>query len=104
MADAVPEPEGFRFRRQGLAIQAPEGGDPVEIRIRRPRARKYTLESRRVGGERTEPDMDIGGSERLLPMLGALSPTSPNCAARAAMPCWNGRGKLSRSPAEHRAP
>ena len=68
---------------QRVTIQAPDGGDPVEFLVRRPGAREYTLKPRRVGGERAEPDVDIRGAERLLPILGGTLTNIPElCRTR----------------------
>ena len=98
-------PKASLLGGQRVAIQAPDGGDPVEFLIRRPGARKYTLEPRRVGGERAEPDMDIRGPERLLPILGgALTDIPELCRTRRHALLERQRESCRASPAEHPAP
>ena len=53
-----------------------------------PCARSSAVRKLRLAvGNGGDHDVSVGRSQRLLPMFGALSPTSPKALARAAMPC-----------------
>ena len=60
------------------------------------RARASTRSSRAASGESAlRATWTSAVPNGFSQFSGALSPTSPSSAARAAMPCWNGSGKLS---------
>ena len=87
MANPVLESKSLSLIRQGMTILAPDRGDAGDLLILLAGPCKRRFQPLRIRRERSEYDVDVSGTEWLLPMSGLLSPVSPKIPARAAMPC-----------------